>query len=149
MACENGAVGSTLPHVVLVQKNFIRALSDFNRAVKYDPSAVLSWNHIGLCLNAIGRSEEVRCFTRVVSAYSIAPHGVASHNVCDMLFVSRFVVRLSVNVQALEAHSRALALNKEFKEALVNMGQACKELGRGEDALSYFQSVCGHRCEAR
>eukprot|EP01094_Clydonella_sp_ATCC50884_P015076 TRINITY_DN25658_c0_g1_i1.p1 TRINITY_DN25658_c0_g1~~TRINITY_DN25658_c0_g1_i1.p1 ORF type:complete len:815 (-),score=165.27 TRINITY_DN25658_c0_g1_i1:123-2273(-) len=40
------------------QKNYLRALSDFRRAVEIEPNAALSWNHAGLCLNAVGRAQE-------------------------------------------------------------------------------------------
>jgi tetratricopeptide (TPR) repeat protein len=40
------------------RKNYMRALLDFRAALSHDVSSKLSWNHLGLCLNTLGRSDE-------------------------------------------------------------------------------------------
>lgn len=46
-----------------------------------------------------------------------------------------------LNSQAIDAHSRVVILDENFKEGWVNMGQAWKELGNYEKAEQLFQKV--------
>jgi len=97
------------------QKNFKRALDDFKEATKFDHSNKLTWNHMGLCFNAIGNCKEVR--TRNVSWES---------RITDTDF------------QAVEAHMKAISLDRTFKEAWANMAQAYKDWGNYEKAEQFF-----------
>jgi len=75
-------------------------LKDFDAASKIDHSNKLTWNHLGLCFNAIGKPKE-----------------------------------------AIEAHRKALSLDKNFKEAITNLAQAYKDWGKSEEAEKHFSKV--------
>lgn len=104
-----------------LQRNFLRARDDFKRATTLDPTGKLSWNHFGLCLNALGRPlEAIAAHKRALELDSsfreaIANIGQAHKDYGNSRMYSSHLIRASTTICS---SSGAVKAEKYFAKSL-------------------------------
>lgn len=116
------------------QKNFKRALDDFLSASKFDHSNKMTWNHMGLCYNALGQCADA--FEAYLKALSLDP--AFKEALTNIGIACKDWGKAD---KALEYFERSLKIDPTYVSANHVRALTWFGLGRHDKAIEDFSSV--------
>lgn len=116
------------------QKNFKRALDDFVNASKFDHSNKMTFNHMGLCYNALGQCSDAT--EAYLKALSLDPNFKEAHTNMGITYKD-----WGNTDKALEYFARALKIDPTYVSANHVRALTWFGLGRHDKAVEDFSAV--------
>lgn len=119
---------------LMLTKKYMKAISNFEQAIKEDPKFAEAYFHIGYCHDELGELQEA------VSAYKKAIH--LKPNFVEANYNLGIALdELKQFQESIEAYRRAAELKPNFFEAFFNLGVALGKVNRDQEAVNAFKQA--------
>jgi heat shock protein HtpX len=109
------------------QGKYDRAIQAHNKAIELDPKDAESWYNKGMSLKSLGRTNEADVIL-VRAKTELNSKGL------NRIYFKEYY-------EAIEALDRALSIDPNYEDALINKGTACFRLRRYQESVSAFNRV--------